>query len=579
MIKFFQALLKPFQRRSSLSNPDGWFINMAGGQPTFTGRPVTAATAMQSIAVYACVKILAESVASSPLFVYKRIGAGKEKARNFYLYPVLHGSPNDQQTSYEFKSLVIAHWALRGNHYSEKLMDQGGRVRGLSPLDPDRMSIKWGPGGDLIYEYRFRNGGQKEFTPDQIFHFRGLSTDGICGLSPIAQFRQAIGVAQAQEEYAGRMYGNGMRPSGVFEHPEVMSQEAHERLQESIKERYVGLENAGNPVILEEGMKWHSISMTAEDAQFLESRNFQVAEIARIFRIPLHMLNELTHATFSNVEHLGIDFVVHTLRPILVSLEESLAFQLLTPAEREDYSIEFLVDALLRGDTESRFKAYSIARVNGWMSANEIRERENMNPLPPEVGDVYLTPVNMAPADQQTDQGDGKKPAPPEPKPKRFLEFDHSGYIVEGSPLHSALDILLRDAFHRMITKEIKAIDAKIRKVAQDGSVDDMQAWLLDFYAEQRSYYLKTVGPTVTAISDLVGDECEPIDLDSWADAYITKHRRAIESALRRGDGSEILRDWAGTAIQWKTGGDAREAVQTARLMVRERSKDNERKN
>lgn len=393
-----------WERRSTLANPDKWLIDwFSGGGKATSGVTVNETTALNATAVFSAVDILSRTLASLPLPVYRRLqGGGKERASDHPLYSILHDLPNPEMTSFELRQALMGHLALWGNAFAEIERDNAGRVIGLWPLRPDRMTVMRDEQG-LLYVYRIGTTGQEvALRQRNVMHIRGLSSDGIIGYSPIRLAREAIGLALATEEFGARFFGNGSRPGGVLQHPGKLSEEAARRLKKSWEEMHQGLTQAHRVAILEEGMTWQQIGIPPEDAQFIATRRFQVEEIARIFHVPPHMLADLERSTFSNIEHQGIEFVVHTMRPWLVCWEQVIKRDLFLPRERDTYFAEFLVDGLLRGDIESRYKAYAVGRQNGWLSADDIRELENMNPLPDGQGKVYLVPLNMVPANTVT---------------------------------------------------------------------------------------------------------------------------------------------------------------------------------
>ena len=391
-------LLRPEQRVGLANNPPPWLIHALNlsttATDTATGINITAETALQLPAVLAAVRVLSESVASLPFLVYERQERGKRRATEHYLYSILHNAPNPEMTAFEFWELAMQHLPVWGDFFANVVRDGGGRVRQLWPLRPDRMEeIKRADDKRLRYGYRMPDGQLRWLWPNEILHIRGMGSDGIRGRSLIGLARQSVSLGLAAEEFGARFFGNGARPGMVLEHPGHLSDDAHERLRKSWETRHQGLSNAQRVAILEEGMRIEQIGIPPEDAQFLETRRFQVDEIARVFRIPPHMLGELERATFSNIEHQGIEFVVYSLRPWLVRIEQRIWLDLLTPTERKRYFAEFLVDALLRGDFVARNQGYATARQWGWMSANDVRELENMNPVAG--GDSYLVPLNM----------------------------------------------------------------------------------------------------------------------------------------------------------------------------------------
>lgn len=357
------------------------------------GVAVNEETAMRISAVYACVRVIAETVASLPLPLYKRLPRGKEKAIYHPLYTVLHDLPNSDMTSFSFRETMMTHLLLWGNAYAQ-IIKRGNQITELWPLHPayvrvERESVT----NKLVYRY---TGGTQEivYSSEQILHISGLSFDGIKGLSPISMARETIGLAQATEEFGSRFFSNGARPGGILQHPGIVKDP--ERLRKSWEEVYKGVQNSHKIAVLEEGMTYKEIGIPPNDAQFLETRKFQLNEICRIFRVPPHLIGDLERATFSNIEHQSIDFVVHTIRPWLVRWEQAIQKALIPEEERAIYFAKFTVDGLLRGDFKTRMDGYAVGRQNGWYSANDIREFEDLNPIPEEMGgDLYLVNGNM----------------------------------------------------------------------------------------------------------------------------------------------------------------------------------------
>lgn len=357
---------------------------------TASGKTVNERTAMQTTAVYACVRILAETIASLPLNIYRSTDNGKEKATDHQLYYLLHDEPNPEMTSFVFRETLMSHLLLWGNAYAQIIRDGRGRILALYPLLPDRMTVDRATEGQLYYEYR-KDTGYVILRPEDILHIPGLGFDGLVGYSPIAMAKDAIGMAIATEEYGGKFFANGASPGGVLEHPGVVKDPA--RIRESWNAVYQGSGNAHRIAVLEEGMKFQSIGIPPEQAQFLETRKFQTEEICRIFRVPPHLVANLDKATFSNIEHQSISFVVHTIRPWLVRLEQGMNKALLSPSEKGQYFVGFVVDGLLRGDYASRMQGYAIGIQNGFLSPNDVRALENMNTI--EHGDIYAMNGNM----------------------------------------------------------------------------------------------------------------------------------------------------------------------------------------
>ena len=348
---------------------------------------------MQTTAVYACVRILAETTASLPLHTYRYTVNGKEKATDHQIYRLLADEPNPEMTSFVFRETLMGHLLLWGNAYAQIIRDGRGKVIALYPLLPNKMTVDRTEKGELYYIYN-KEGQSYTLRSDEVLHIPGLGFDGLIGYSPIAMAKNAIGMAIATEEYGAKFFANGANPGGVLEHPGVVKDPA--RVRESWNSVYQGSSNAHRVAVLEEGMKFQSIGIPPEQAQFLETRKFQINEIARIFRIPPHMIGDLEKSSFSNIEQQSLEFVMYTLDPWVVRWEQSIKRVLFSEDEKKEYFVKFNVDGLLRGDYQSRMNGYAVGRQNGWLSANDIRELENMNRISEELGgDLYLINGNM----------------------------------------------------------------------------------------------------------------------------------------------------------------------------------------
>ena len=359
-----------------------------------SGKAVTARTAIQVSTVYACVRVIAETVASLPLHVYESTDKGSRKATEHALYRILHDEPNTEMTSFVWRETMLTHLLLHGNSYSQILRNGRGHILGLYPLLPDRMEVDRDSSGKLTYTYTTTEGRTHRLRPEDVLHIPGLGFDGVIGYSPIALEKNAIGLGIAAEEYGSKFFAHGANPSGVLTHPNTVKDPS--RLRESWNNAYGGSANSGKVAILEEGMKFERISLPNNEAQFLETRRFQVEEICRIYRVPPHLVGDLEHATFSNIEHQSISFAVHTIRPWLVRIEQSVNRQLFSEKEKGHFYSHFNIDGLMRGDYKSRMEGYAIARQNGWMCVNDIRELENQNPISEEDGgNAYLVNGNM----------------------------------------------------------------------------------------------------------------------------------------------------------------------------------------
>ena len=408
-----------------------------------SGKTVTERSAMQMTAVYSCVRILAEAIAGLPLhlYTYKEDG-GKEKAIGHPLYLLLHDEPNPEMSSFVFRETLMTHLLLWGNAYAQIIRNGKGEVVALYPLMPNRMTVDRDSSGQLFYSYQMNNSdaptmktGTVILKPSDVLHIPGLGFDGLVGYSPIAMAKNAIGLAIATEEYGAKFFSNGATPGGLLEYPGTVKDP--DRVRESWNKGFSGSQNAGKVAILEEGMKYTPISIAPEQAQFLETRKFQINEIARIFRVPPHMVGDLEKSSFSNIEQQSLEFVKYTLDPWVVRWEQSLSRALFTPEEKKQYFFKFKVEGLLRGDYQSRMNGYATARQNGWMSANDIRELANLDRIPAEDGgDLYLINGNMLPlvhAGAFADIDSGKEESEPDEQSEEVLEVEKSGRRRTGS--------------------------------------------------------------------------------------------------------------------------------------------------
>ncbi|MEA4824072.1 MAG: phage portal protein [Clostridiaceae bacterium] len=393
-MSMFQYIFKPRDKPKNLGSSSF----LLGGSSS--GKVVNERTAMQMTAVYSCVRILAEAIASLPLFVYKYGSDGsKDKYIDHPLWRVLHDEPNPEMTSFVFRETMMNHLLLTGNAYAQIIRNARGDVVALYPLMPDRMTVDRDSYGRLYYRYRKSSDDAPEIgkakqsdvilAPSDVLHVLGLGFDGLVGYSPIAMAKNAVGLAIAAEEYGAKFFANGAAPSGVLEHPGTIKDP--ERIRQSWQSTFGGSANSNKIAVLEEGLKYTPIAISPEQAQFLETRKFQINEIARIFRVPPHMLADLEKSSFSNIEQQSLEFVKYTLDPWVIRWEQAMNKSLLLESEKRDVFTKFNVDGLLRGDYASRMTGYATARQNGWMSANDIRQLENLDRIPAELGgDLFL---------------------------------------------------------------------------------------------------------------------------------------------------------------------------------------------
>lgn len=390
-------------------------IEWLGGEASVTGVRMTPEQSLRQAAVYSCVRIISEDVASLPLITYRRLAQGKDRAVDHPLFVLLHDSPNPHMTAMQCRETMQGHLLLRGNAYAQIERDEVGRIVGLWPLHPDRMDTPvLSQAGTLLYSYRRANGEPVALTQSDVLHLRGLSPDGIMGYSPIALHRETLGNAQAMLEYGARFFGNNSQPGGYLSKKEGrINEDTAKRLKDSWEAAHRGLDNAHRVAVLEEGLEWHQIGLSNEDSQYLDSRKFSRSEIAGIFRVPPHKIGDLERATFSNIEEQGIDYV-NSLSPFLRQWAQAIRRDLLTTRQYPRYEVAFDTDELTQASITVKYAAMAVLRQNGLASANDILRKLNENPIgTADGGDVYLINGNMVPVSQAV----APKPEPVKPEP------------------------------------------------------------------------------------------------------------------------------------------------------------------
>lgn len=436
---------------------------------------------LQSAAVWACVRVLAESVGSLPAVLYERLpDGGKEKAVKNPLYELFHDQPNNWQTSSEFWEQSMYHLSLRGNFLADLIPGRRGGTDQLEPIHPDRVEAK--RRSDNLIDYTIRNPNTgREFKREtySILHVRGLSSDGVWGIHPVRQLRKTIALGLGQDEFAQRFFKQGVQPSGVISHPQQLGDDAYNRLLQQMAE-HRGSKNAHKTLILEEGMEWTQTSMTNRDAQFLQSRQYSTVEIARMFRVPPHMIADLTRATFSNIEHQSLDFVVHTLRPWLVRIEKAIRRDVIVQFRR--FFLEFNVDGLLRGDFKTRIEGYAKAIQAEILNRNEVREMENRNPVPG--GNEFKNPAINPQGSPDREKGMDGEPLPEEPP--------------EDSRQARMLNAYSRDIGGRIARRELSELGKRVKHA--DGDNDRFQEWCSAFYPKHAEYVDEAIAPLCEAL-------------------------------------------------------------------------------
>lgn len=372
--------------------------------------PVTEAQAMRVSAVFACVRLLSDSVAMLPLCLFRKQDGKNVCAEDDPTHFVLAVRPNSWQTPYEFKRMLMAHALLKGNFYAKKNMWRG-RVTDLIPLNPGLMRVEQEDDGELVYLYHRPNNSVLRYRQKDIFHVRNLCVDGVRGLSTLEAARNSVGVSIKTEQHAASLFSNGVRPSGVLESPDELSDDAYERMRKDFEEKYVGSENAYRPMILEGGVTWKQMTMTAEDSQFIDQRKYSVAEIARFFGVPPHAIGDIDRGTSwgSGIEQQNVAFLIHTLGPYLVNIEQTCIRDLVPSSDQTNFVVKFDTSLLTRPDFGTRQTGYQIMKRNGVVNANEWRKAEGLEPIEGAEADAYRTDASGVPGsspDQAAGQGE-----------------------------------------------------------------------------------------------------------------------------------------------------------------------------
>lgn len=481
-----------------------WLRGKDTGNESFAGISITPERAIQYSAILACSRILSEGLASVPLFTYQRLEDGKKKAMDHSLYNILHLQPNEEMTSFSFRETMMLHLLFWGNFYAEIVENRAGQVIALWPLLPWKMTVFRGDNYQLKYSYRLPDNTDTIIPKDKVLHIPGMSFDGLVGKSLISCAREAIGLGLALEEFGARFFKQGTQFGGFIRHPKTISDKSEANLKAALKEKYRGLSNAHRIIILEEGMEFSPNFIPLHDAQFLESRKFQKNEIAMIFNVSPHLLKDLDRATFNNIEHLGIEHVVYTLRPWCVRIEQSMTIKLLTSIERNLYFVEFLLDGLLRGDIASRYAAYAIGKQWGWLSSDDIRELENMNPLPEGQGKVYWMPLNMIDAKQV-----GQMKALPSPDEQQNNQNNQNPRDLT---LKSRIAANYRGLFEETILRVVKFERSNILKVAssifgkKSFKLASFTDYLEEFYKDNYDEINKRTRPVIDTYGKAIAD-------------------------------------------------------------------------
>lgn len=513
----FVSDIKPADDRSPWG--DFWFQPV--GTRAASGTRVTPESALRLSAVYGCIRVLAETMACLPFCMYRpREDGGKDPVTDHWLYRLIAKRPNDWQTSFEWIEMLAGHLALRGNCYNEIVPGRRGEIAQLIPLHPDRMKLVMLDNGSFRWDVTDRNGNVVPYSRHSIWHVRGISSDGYLGMNPIAVAREAIGLGLAAQDYGSRFFANDAKPGGGWIEfaGSFKDKPARDTFRQSWQEAQGG-SNRGKIAVLENGMKYHDIGMNNKDSQFLEARQFQVPEICRLFRVPPHMIADLTRSTNNNIEWQSLEFVKFTMTPWVERWEASIEYSLLP--EDEDLEIEFDFDNLERGDMKTRSEYYTSGTTAGWLTRNEVRKKENLNPI---AGlDKPLEPMNM--------QGAGKKPSPKDPPQQP--QDDGQGDNQDDSS-SARLQVLAMAAAERVARKECEQVQRAIKVSPGE---------LLAMYGKHAHFVAKCLAVSIEHAQAYCAGQLASLDPAEEVDAFETRTRCALErlalagaDAFKQGD-------------------------------------------
>ena len=538
------------ESRVSLANPDEWLLGAFGGKATTAGVSVDEQTSLKFSAVWACVRVLSQTLASLPLLLYRRTDdEDKLRATDHPIYGLLHDQANTEMTSFQFRETLMAHLVTWGNGYAEIEYNGNMDPIGLWPLLPDRT---WPQRVDevLVYKTRVEHGREVTLPAWKVLHVPGLGFNGLQGYSPIQLHREAVGLGQAAAEYGARMYGNGARPSGLIEMDGGFKDaEARRNFRQEFEEYHSGLRNAGRVAVLEKGMKWQKTGIPPKDAEWVNGRKFQIREIARIFGVQPHMIGDLQDATYSNIEQQSLEFASYTMMPWLVRWEQVLNLALLRKAERGKLFTQFLMEGLVRGDLPSRYEAYSKGRQWGWLSANDVRRFENMNQV--EGGDVYMVPLNMISADQvglDAPSSEASRialldPAEPRELPPATARRE-AGEPTEARSLRARRRLqrahlsIFEGAAERVVRREVQDLRAAAKKHLGERDTSGFLGFVESYYDEgRRDQVADLMRPSLEALAPAIyaeaarevsGDE----DMDAEADKLVRSYAKTVGTRL-----------------------------------------------
>ncbi|MCA0314234.1 MAG: phage portal protein [Candidatus Melainabacteria bacterium] len=528
----------------SLANPSQEFIQLvAASQTSDASVAVSPEVALKTMGLYAAITTIVEPLSHMPIPVMEVDGRNRTRLRSHPVWRILNQVFNDEQHSMEGREMLLGHYILRGNAYGQILRDRSGRAAQVWPLHPDRMKIER-RSEKLVYIYMDANGDEWTLQKENVLHLRNvLDSEGVSGVGFIRRAANAIGLTIATERYASKLYANGARPSGVLKHPGKLKDAAYERLKKEFADKYQGIENLGKVAILEEGMDWQKMGFTAEESQLIESRKFQIEDIARGLRVPGHKVGLLDKATFSNIEHQNLEFVVFTLMGHARRFELTCERDLLTEKERESVELRYNFNSLLRGDIKTRSEAYAIGRMWGWMSADDVRELEDLDPLPENQGQIYLLPQNYIDARKIDEVTPSSKPLAPaeQSTPRSRSEND-----LFRPAYRQAFMVTLVDACNRIVRKEAKAAENALKSASLKGSPEQFRAKIAAFYDEFEAEVLSNIDTLAVSFGYMVAEN----DVRRQEEIR-EKAKNVAKNALLDGENALVLHDFSSPEVAY----------------------------
>jgi len=510
-----------------------------------SGVAITEASALTVSAVYAAVRVIAETIAQLEWEVYERQDEANIERYDHPLRLLLDQEPNAEMTAFSWRIAMMTSFYLHGNMVAEIERNRGGRPVSLWWIHPARVAMKRDSTKRIYYEVTDEHGlNPVRLDPIDVYHVPLMAADGIVGKGLVQRARDSFGLTLGMEQYSGSSFANGARPGGILKHPGKLTTDARRNIRDEWDAMHRGADKAGRIAVLQEGMEFQAMQMSAVDAQLLEQRQFQIAEVARWFNIPPHLLRDLSRATFGNIEHQSIEYKTYTIRPLAVAMQQEAHRKLFSASEKPTYFTELDLDDLSLADLKSRYDAYAVARQNGWMSANEIRDREGMNPIPTDDGDAYLINGNMVPLTTAmqatpTPSVGATSVAQPEPPP--------------------AMGDALRGIFENDLTRLLsKERNAAIRAANKPG---EFLGWLDTFYAEHAATLEQAIGPTVRALGLHLG---QSLDAAEVVRRHVEQSRQALLTACEV-SADKLPESVESVVSRW----DARRATEFAREVVR----------